>query len=273
MLERLVIPRKTKFDERTLIVEGDALIGAYSKIGYGINARKVVIGDKAEIHGRVLGEEEVRLGAWTIVKGDVISKGDAYIGEFSLIEGRLTVHGDLEIGKNVRLKGGFEAKGMITVQNPVPILIFIFLYILELLRLGKIEEIEKLFEIEDFVSPLEIPENSIVNIDVIKTEKDVFMEDSRVLGNIKAKNVTAKGCEVYGSIRGVEIVVENTRVHGAIEGKTVYLIKNSTVLGHIKADRVIIEEGCTVEEGSVFGKEGVWVKDVVDLSDVHHNEG
>ena len=264
MLERLVIPKNTKFEERNLIVEGDALIGANSKIGYGINARKVIVGEKAEINGIVFGREEVRLGAWSVVKGDVISKGDAYIGEFSTIEGRLTVFGDLEIGRNVRIKNGFEAKGLITIQDPMPIIMFIFLYILELLRLGRLEDVEKLFEAEEFVSPLEIPENTILNIDVIKTSKDVLIEGSRVLGNIRAKNVIAKDCELYGSIRGRDVVVDNSRVHGVIEGREVYLVNNSTVLGQIKAEKVFMEEGCIVE-GSIVGKSGVWIKPSVEV--------
>jgi len=202
--------------------------------------------------------------ACVAVRGDVISKGDAYIGEFSTIEGRLTVFGDLEIGRNVRIKNGFEAKGLITIQDPMPIIMFIFLYILELLRLGRLEDVEKLFEAEEFVSPLEIPENTTLNIDVIKTSKDVLIEGSRVLGNIRAKNVIAKDCELYGSIRGRDVVVDNSRVHGVIEGREVYLVNNSTVLGQIKAEKVFMEEGCVVE-GSIVGKSGVWIKPSVEV--------
>ncbi len=264
MLEKLVIPPNTKFEERNLVVEGDALIGANSELGYGIIARKVIVGEKTTIEGDVFGREEVRLGAWCNVKGDVISRGDAYIGEFASIDGRLTVYGDLEIGRNVRIKNGFEAKGLITIQDPMPIVMFIFLYLLELLRLGRLEEAEKLFEAEEFLSPLEVPENSVMNIDVIKTDRDIEITESRVLGNIKARNAKVERGELYGSLRGEILIIDSSRVHGAVEGKEVYLVNGSVVLGHIKADKVFMEERCVVE-GSIIGKSGVWIKPSVEL--------
>ena len=62
------------------------------------------------------------------------------------IDGKLIVAGDLDVGKEVKIKGGFEAKGWIVVRNPFPVIIFIFLYIREMMRLGKDEEIEKALE-------------------------------------------------------------------------------------------------------------------------------
>ncbi len=264
MLERLVIPPNTKFEERNLVIEGDALIGANSEIGYGIIARKVIVGEKTTINGDVFGREEVRLGAWCSVKGNVISKGDAYIGEFASIEGRLTVFGDLEIGRNVRIKKGFEAKGLITIQDPMPVIMFIFLYLLELLRLGRLEEAEKLFEAEEFVSPLEVPENSVMNIDVIKTDRDVVITQSRVLGNIKARNARVERGELYGSLKGNILIIDSSRVHGTVKGREVYLVNGSVVLGHIKADKVFMEERCVVE-GSIIGRSGVWIKPSVEV--------
>ena len=264
MLDKLVIPPNTKFEERNLVIEGDALIGANSELGYGIMARKVIVGERTTIEGDVFGREEVRLGAWCNVKGNVISKGDAYIGEFASIGGRLTVYGDLEIGRNVRIKNGFEAKGLITIQDPMPIVLFIFLYLLELLRLGRIEEAEKLFESEEFESPLEVPENTIMNLDVIKTDKDIEIRESRVLGNIKAKNARIKRGELYGSLKGEILIIDASRVHGAVEGKEVYLVNGSVVLGHIRAEKVFMEEMCIVE-GSIIGRRGVWIKPSIEL--------
>ena len=264
MLDKLVIPPNTKFEERNLVIEGDALIGANSELGYGIMARKVIVGERTTIEGDVFGREEVRLGAWCNVKGNVISKGDAYIGEFASIGGRLTVYGDLEIGRNVRIKNGFEAKGLITIQDPMPIVLFIFLYLLELLRLGRIEEAEKLFESEEFESPLEVPENTVMNLDVIKTDKDIEIRESRVLGNIKAKNARIKRGELYGSLKGEILIIDASRVHGAVEGKEVYLVNGSVVLGHIRAEKVFMEEMCIVE-GSIIGRRGVWIKPSIEL--------
>ncbi len=264
MLEKLVIPANTRFEERNIVTDGDIIIGPNSRIGYGLIAKKIIAGEKVTIEGDVLGEE-VRLDAWCSVSGNVTSKGDAYIGEFAAIGGKLTVYGDLEIGRNVRIKNGFEAKGLITIQDPMPVLMFIFLYLLVMLRLGRLEEIEKILEdVEEFESPMVIPENSQVNIDRIVTSKSAEIVGSRVLGNLKAKDVLISDSEVFGSIRGDEIIIERSKVHGAVEGKTVYLINQSEVHGFIKADRVYMEDKCVVE-GSIIGKHGVWIKDKVEL--------
>ncbi|RLI74578.1 acyltransferase [Archaeoglobales archaeon] len=264
MLEKLVIPPNTKFDERNIIVEGDVIVGPNSKIGYGIIARKIIVGEKASIDGDILGEE-VRLDAWCNVTGNVTSKGDAYIGEFASIGGKLTVFGDLEIGRNVRIKNGFEAKGLITIQDPMPVLLFIFMYLLIMLKLGRLEDVEKLLEeVEEFESPFVIPENSQISIDRIYTSKNAEIVSSRVLGNFRAKDVYVEDSEIFGSLRGKEILLSSSRIHGAIEGKVVYLTNSSEVYGYIRADRVYMERGCSVE-GGIVGRRGVWIKEKVEL--------
>ncbi|WP_202318745.1 acyltransferase [Archaeoglobus neptunius] len=264
MLEKLVIPSNTRFEERNIVASGDVIIGPNSKLSYGVIAKKILVGERASIDGDLLGEE-IRLDAWCSVSGDVTSKNDAYIGEFASIGGKLTVYGDLEIGRNVRIKNGFEAKGLITIQDPTPALFFIFLYLMILLRLGRLEEAEKLLEeVEEFDSPLVIPENSQVSIDRIVTRKNAEIIGSRVLGNVRARDVYVSESEIFGSLRGREIIVDKCRVHGAIEGKVVYLVNSTEVFGHIRADKVYMEDGCSVE-GGIVGREGVWIKERVEL--------
>jgi len=266
LLNKLVIPANTKFEEGNVVVEGDVIVCSSANLGYGIIGKKVVIGEKASIQGGIVGEE-VRIDAWSNVKGDVVSKGDAYVGEFASIGGKLTVFGDLEIGRNVRIKEGFEAKGLITIQDPLPVILFIFFYLLELLRLGRLEEAEKLFGEEEFNSPLIIPEGSNLSLEQIKTSTDVEIVGSRVLGNIRAKDISVEGSEVFGSLRGKDIVVDGSRIHGAIEGRTVFITNGSEVFGHIKAERVYMEEKCAVE-GTIIGKAGVLIKPKVDVAEI-----
>uniref|UniRef100_A0A7C3UL12 Acyltransferase n=1 Tax=Geoglobus ahangari TaxID=113653 RepID=A0A7C3UL12_9EURY len=260
----LVIPRNTRFDETAIIHDGDVIIGANCTVDYGIFGRKVIIGDKTEINGDVVAEE-LRMGAWCKVKGNAISKGDAFIGEFSSINGRLTVYGDLEIGRNVKIERGFEAKGLITIQDPLPVIVFIFLFLLELLRLGKLEEAEKLFD-EELINPINIPDNSKVSLELIQTDYDAIFEESKVLGNVRARDVRTFSTELFGSITGRNIVIDSSTVHGAVKGRKVYIINQSYVFGHIHANEVFMEKGCVVE-GSIIGKRGVWIKDKVEIYD------
>ena len=265
MLNRLVIPPETRFEERNIVVSGDVVVGSGTKLGFGLLGNKVIVGERCEINGDVIGEE-VRLDAWADVRGAVSSKGDAYIGEFASISGKLTVFGDLEIGRNVRIKEGFEAKGLITIQDPLPVIIFIFFYLLELLRLGRLEEAEKLLsEAEELQTPLIIPENAVVTLERLEVNVDAEIMGSRVLGNLKCKNAVIESSEIFGSVRGKDILVDGSRIHGAVEGDNVYIINGSEVFGHIRANRVYMEEKCTVE-GSILGKHGVWIKQSVDVN-------
>ncbi len=261
MPESLVIPEGAKFDETHIIHEGDVIIGDNVIVDFGIKARKVVIGSRTTVNGYIIGDE-IRLDPWVKVKGDVVCNGDAYIGEFSSIDGKLTVRGDLEIGRNVRIEKGFEATGLITIQNPLPVLIFIFVYLLELLRLGKLDEIEELFD-EEFENPLIIPDGSKISMEQIKTARNAIIKFSRVLGNLKARDAIIEGSELYGSVRGRDVVILDSKVHGAVEARKVYIVDSSTVFGRIVADEVHLENGCSVE-GSIVGRKGVWIKDRVE---------
>lgn len=265
MLGKLVIPENTKFEEGSIVLEKDALIGNGCSIGYGIIGRKIVVGEKSVIQGDVIGDD-VRLDAWCEIKGNVVSKGDAFLADFTTIDGKLTVYDDLEIGRNVRINEGFEAKGLITIQSPLPVLVFVFVYLMEMLRLGKLEEAEELLqEVESFETPLSIPDDSTVDLETIKAGKDVEVSASRVLGNFRGENTCIEGSEVFGSVRGKEILVDGARIHGAIEGTVIYLVNGCEVFGHVSADKVYMEEKCNVD-GALIGKEGVWIKPVVEIS-------
>lgn len=264
-MEKLVVPAKTKFEERTLIVDGDFVVGNNCRVGYGIIAKRVFIGERVKIEGDVLAEE-VRIDRLSSIDGNVVSKGDAYISEFVTINGKLTVFGDLEIGRNVRIKKGFEAKGLITIQDPLPIIMFLIFYIMLLLRISRFDEVGKIFN-ENFENPMIIPENSTVEIDRIETDKDFEATECKVLGNVRAKNIRIFKCEVFGSLRGEKIVVSSSIVHGSIEGSDVYLKDSSIVMSNINAEKVFMEVGCCVE-GSILARKGVMIRQkVVEYGD------
>jgi len=261
MMNSLYIPEGAEFDETLISHEGDVIVGNSASIGFGIKGKKVIVGDRASIEGDVIGEE-IRLDSWVKVKGNVVCYSDCYIGEFASIDGKLTVHGDLEIGRNVRIEKGFEATGLITIQNPLPVIIFLFIYLMELLRLGKLEEIEEFFE-EELENPLVIPDNSKVTIEQIQTSKNAIFKSSRILGNVRAKDVLVQKTELYGSVRGRDVFIDSSKVHGAIEGRRIYIVNSSNIFGNVTGDEVLMENGCSVE-GSIIGRKGVWIKERVE---------
>lgn len=267
MLEKMIL-KNVRFEERSILVNGDAIIGQNSSIDYGIIARNILTGERVEIRGDLIGDE-IRIDSFSTISGDVVSKSDAYIGEFVGINGKLTVYGDLEIGRNVRIKNGFEARGLITIQNPASIVLILLLYIMLLLRLGKAE----MPEIEEDLNPaLVLPERCLIDANRISTTKDADIYDSRILGSIRARDIYISRSEVFGSLKGREIILDSSTVHGNVTGKVVYIINSSVVGANVRGRRIYMERGCIVG-GSIVAEEGVWIKDSIVLKTDIGEEG
>jgi len=262
MLEKLLV-RNAKFEERTIVADGDVLIGQNSKVNYGILAKRVIAGERVHIGGDVIGDE-IRFDSFCTIAGDLVSKGDAYIGEFAGIDGKLTVYGDLEIGRNVRIKNGFEARGLITIQNPASVIFFLLLYIMLLFRLGKVEEVFKLLEDVEIEPAIILPEKCSVDVDKIVTTKNADIFDSRLQGTLKARDIYVGRSEIIGCLKGRDVILDDSDVRGFVEGRNVYLLNSSRVGTYVRGDRVYMEKGCNVE-GGIIAREGVWIKDDIEL--------
>lgn len=262
MLEKMLI-RGVRFEERSIVADGDVLIGQNSTVDYGILTKRLFAGERVFIGGDVVAEE-VRIDSFSTISGDLVSKGDAYIGEFAGIDGKLTVYGDLEIGRNVRIKNGFEARGLITIQNPASVVFFLLLYLMLLFRLGKIEEVLKLIEDVELDPSLVLPEKCHVGAERIVTTKNADIYDSRLLGTVKARDIYVGRSVIVGSLKGRNVIVDRSDILGSVEGRVIYLLNSSKVGIHVKGDRVYMEKGCIVD-GGIIARDGVWIKDSIEL--------
>ncbi len=262
MLEKMLI-RGVRFEERSIVADGDVLIGQNSTVDYGILTKRLFAGERVFIGGDVVAEE-VRIDSFSTISGDLVAKGDAYIGEFAGIDGKLTVYGDLEIGRNVRIKNGFEARGLITIQNPASVVFFLLLYLMLLFRLGKIEEVLKLIEDVELDPSLVLPEKCHVGAERIVTTKNADIYDSRLLGTVKARDIYVGGSMIVGSLKGRNVIVDRSEILGSVEGRVIYLLNSSKVGTHVKGDRVYMEKGCIVD-GGIIARDGVWIKDSIEL--------
>jgi len=262
MLEKMLI-RGVRFEERSIVADGDVLIGQNSTVDYGILTKRLFAGERVFIGGDVVAEE-VRIDSFSTISGDLVSKGDAYIGEFAGIDGKLTVYGDLEIGRNVRIKNGFEARGLITIQNPASVVFFLLLYLMLLFRLGKIEEVLKLIEDVELDPSLVLPEKCHVGAERIVTTKNADIYDSRLLGTVKARDIYVGRSVIVGNLKGRNVIVDRSDILGSVEGRVIYLLNSSKVGIHVKGDRVYMEKGCIVD-GGIIARDGVWIKDSIEL--------
>ena len=268
-----MVPDNTKMEEHTIVVEGDVIVGNHSDIKYGIHANSAILGERVELTGDLVCSSDVRIDIWSRIGGNVKTNTDAYLGEFVNIDGKLIVKGDLDIGNDVKINGGFEAKGWIVIRNPVPVIVYLFLYISELLRLGKDEEVEKalndLFEdnFEDMgPAAMIIPNGSSISIDSIRVPSHAVIGNGcRLVGNIRSTSLEmGSDNTLYGSIRTIDDIYlgKNNSIHGNIVSRGMVLIaEGSHVLGEINARTVRIHESARVDgvmrasEGIVFERE------------------
>jgi predicted acyltransferase (DUF342 family) len=275
ILKYFLVPDNTRIEANMITVEGDVIVGDHSNIEYGILGDTVIMGEGVTVSGDIAASTDIRIDMWSKLGSRVEVGRNAYLGEFVTIDGKLLVQGDLDVGKEVKIRGGFEAKGWIVVRNPVPVIIFLFLYIREMMRLGKGEEIEKaveeLFEDSEDTQSLKrkepgeniliIPAGAKLSPEAIEVAGETVIEDNCLLiGNIQTQAVeTGKNLILKGSIysEGKINIGENGTVYGNLYSKgQVQIGRNSRIFGGIKADSVLLQENSRVD-GTIKAPSGV----------------
>lgn len=256
-------------EEHSIVVDGDVLVGNYADLSFGLIARTVVAGEHVKINGNILSENDIRVDMWSEITGEVRTKGDAYLGEFVKINGKLFAAGNLDVGNNVNISGGYDVKGWLVVRNPLPVVMFIFFYMMALLRLGNEEEVEKaLEELFSDDTPenklMSIPNRTKISLESIKTTtRAIIGSHCRLLGNIRARSVSiGNHVTLFGSIRTTGSITTGAgcTVHGnIISREKVKIGRNCRVLGKITSDAIVLHESSRVD-GTLISSNGVTVE-------------
>jgi predicted acyltransferase (DUF342 family) len=260
-LDALEIPDGTTLEEHDLVTDGDVIVGGQSSVEFGVRGRNVVAGERVGFGGDIEAEGDCRLDMWCDVDGNVLVGDDAYLGERVHITGRLMVSGDLDIGDDVDIEEGFEANGWIVIRNPVPALVFYFIVLSQMLRLGEQEAAGELAEViagddAEHRSPLVIPRGSTVSDDAWRVSTPARIGSGcRLHGNVRAEEIAVDtDNNIFGSLRarGDIEVGSGTRIHGDVttRGGSVTLSDGAEVLGDVSCSDLEIHEGATVD-GSI----------------------
>jgi predicted acyltransferase (DUF342 family) len=168
------------------------------------------------------------------------------------------VSGDLDIGDDVDIEEGFEANGWIVIRNPVPTLVFYFIVLSQLLRIGEQDAADELAtalasDEDEARDPLVIPRGANVSDDAWRVSTPARIGDEcRLHGNIRAESIEvgAKN-NIFGSLRarGDISVGADTRVHGDVTTRrgSVTVEKGARILGDVSCANLEIHEGATVD--------------------------
>lgn len=281
-LQTFVIPDNTKMEERTIVVDGGALIGGYSVIEYGIIARGITTGEHVKICGEVSARSDIYIDRWSDIAGAVRANGDAHLGEFVKIHGKLIVDGDLDIGDHVSIKDGFEAKGWIMIRNPIPVIIFLYLYLSELLRLGRGDEVEKALEElfgdesdEIDIRTMVVPAKSRITLSAIEVDRPAHIGNNcRLQGNIRAESLSmGSDTTLFGSIRAKDVTIqENSVIHGNIDSRAhVRIGRGSHILGDIHARTINIHHSVVVD-GNMDAPRGIVIEEAMEEAEELKNK-
>ena len=256
-ISELALPDGTTVEERDLVTDTDVIIGGQSQIEFGVRGRNIMAGERVHFGGHIEATEDCRLDMWSSVGGNVLVGADAYLGERVSVDGRLMVSGDLDIGDDVQIEDGFEANGWIVIRNPMPTIVFLFIYLTQLLRVGDenaVEEVlDELVQSEtDAEQPLCIPRGAEVSDDrwLVSTPARIG-EDCRLHGNIRAAELhVGANTELFGSLRArgdIDIAAEAI-IHGDVTTRNnVTLAEGVEVRGDVACQDVELGEGTAID--------------------------
>lgn len=265
-----LLPDGTELQEHSLKTDRDIVIGEFCAIEYGLRGKDVYVGESSKIREYVWANGDARIGNWCEIGNDVIAKGDAYIGEGVRINGKLAVNGALDIGEKVVIREGFEAKGSIEIRNPMPVFLFIIIYLMTLLRIENEKELDRILdnlltdEEESAEIPLMIPARSRLNLKLFAVPSTMKIgRKCRLHGNIRAGSIDVQqDTVIFGSLRAKNriSVVDGVTVHGNVEsGSTVYVKRGAHILGDVIARSIVLHEDAKID-GTITAPHGMRIE-------------
>ncbi|WP_340100769.1 acyltransferase [Salinibaculum salinum] len=275
-LDELVVPDGTHVEEHDLVTDGDVIVGGQSTVEFGVRGNNVIAGERVQFGGHIEAEGDCRLDMWCDVADNVLVGENAYLGERVHIAGQLKVAGDLDIGDDVDIEDGFEANGWIVIRNPMPTIVFLFVYLSQLLRIGEEEAAEEvlseMMDDEREHEPVVVPRSTRVSDDAWRVSTPARIGDNcRLHGNIRAQSlVVGRDTEIFGSLRGKEGVTvgAGTQVTGNVTTRdgTIRIGPDTDIRGDVSGEYVEIHQDAAVE-GAIRAREEMTMVNETVLDD------
>jgi predicted acyltransferase (DUF342 family) len=269
------IPANTLFEEKHIRCKGDIVISDRSIFRRGmITEGRIFVGEFVELRGDIASMGDIRLDKGTRYKGDMTGDGDIVIGERSIVQGNINVGKDLDIGEGVQLDPStIDSKGFINIRNPISSMIYLLLYLLQMLKTGDSTQIDTLLSDlendpdETFMigsSFAFFPRSSTIDGDTIAIPGDVRIgPGSQLVGDIEAQGRVEieRDVQLFGDIKakGDVYLGENVVINGRIQADGDVTIHHAARIGGDVLGNNVLVTSDTIIEGTMKGISGVQV--------------
>jgi len=263
-----VIPDGSKFEEKLIWTSGDIVLENQVAVENGFRTDgRIFIGERVKVRGDLIADGDIRVDLFSTIQGHVTSKGNVYIGEGTQIGGKLSLEGNLDVGKNVEITEGFEAKGWINIRSSIPLVIYFFIYLVELLKRGHSEEVEKILgELDESqIIPISdtfffIPNGSSMGQESVITGNMYIGKNCKVSGNflVKGNVYIGGGTQIHGALRvtGKMTVEKNACIEGNVESEETIELGKCVIGGDLRAEKIMISPGTRIH-GTIHAPGGV----------------
>jgi predicted acyltransferase (DUF342 family) len=261
-----LIPEGTTFDGDTIRVPGDVVLSNDSQVAFNIESQRLFAGERSTIEGNIQTDSDVRIDLFSKIAGSIACGGDAFIGEGTTINGQLSLKGDLDVGDNVEIQGGFSARGWINIRSPIPMVIYLLLYLLELIKRGHSEEVDRILK--------ELEQNQEI---IAVADNYLFLPQGSSVGGETAVNGSLqvnKGSVVTGNhmVKGDVYIASECTFHGSIKATGNVVIDNGvTIAGNVEGESITI--GLAKIEGNISGKKVILYKKADVAGTINAAEG
>lgn len=267
----LVLPEGTRFEEHLIVTRGDVVVGDFCNLDFGFDTPdRVFVGERVEV-GALSAGGDVRVDLTSTIHGDVTSQGSVYLGERCEVEGKLHVEHDLDVGDDVHIEEGFEARGWINIRNPIPLVVYLFIYMLQLMGQGRGEEVERILQELDEADDrmfhvsevfLYVPEGSSLGLHASRVKGHLRAgRECRVLGNFRVAGNAELGAltKLHGAlVAGGDVILDDfVEVHGDLRARGKVTIGNGChVFGNVEAERIELKQTALVD-GDLVADDGL----------------
>jgi len=264
-LSTCYLPDKTELQERTLKTIRSMVIGDRCVIDYGLAGDDIIVCEFSTVNGDIVSENDVRIDNFCEVNGDVVAGADAFIGEGVEISGTLVVRGDLDIGDNVHIGKGLDAKGGIEIRSPMPVIVYLILYLMTLLQIEGEDRVDafltEVFGEDEQDAPLVVPPYSVLNMELFTVMHGIEIGDGcRLHGNIRAERIRiGEKNTIFGSLRstGAIGIGTGTTVHGDVVSEGVLTVGRKVhILGSARGMTLALHDEARVD-GTIRAADGV----------------